>query len=354
MKQIKPLLHGGDWAGYQAAYGCQPLDFSANISPLGLPEGVQKAIIEAIPMADRYPDPLCRELSAAIAEKEGVPVAYCLCGNGAADLIFRVVAAVKPKKALIPAPCFAEYELALQTVSCSVGLYVLKEEKEFRLEEDFLDSLQEGIDMVFLCEPNNPTGLTSPKELLRKILKRCKEIGAMLVLDECFNDFLDEPMAHTLKEEVTAYPNLLILKAFTKLYAMAGVRLGYCLSSDAALLERMRQAGQPWAVSTLAQAAGMAALREEEYVEKVRDLIRTERAWLKEQLRALDLKVIEGEANYLLFQSKKPLIEPLREKGILLRSCGNYHGLNDTWYRMAVRTHEENKCLIGALEEVLQ
>jgi len=350
----KTLIHGGDWAGYLAEYRQQPLDFSANISPLGMPVGVRDAIAAAIPTADRYPDPLCRELSAAIGEKEGVPASYCLCGNGAADLIFRAVLAEKPKKALLPAPCFAEYAQALETVDCEIERYFLQEEQEFRLDAGFLEKIQPDVDMVFLCEPNNPTGVTSSRGFLRQVLEKCREAGAVLVLDECFNDFLDAPEEHTMKGELAAFPELLILRAFTKLYAMAGVRLGYCLSANGAFLERMRQAGQPWAVSALAQAAGLAALREDAYVAQVRSLICTERAWLKAKLEELGLRVIAGEANYLLFQSEKPLTEPLRARGILLRDCGNYLGLNGTWHRTAVRTHEENERLIQTLGEVLK
>lgn len=353
MEKKKALTHGGDWAGYQAEYGRQPLDFSANISPLGLPEGIQKAIIEAIPVADRYPDPLCRELTAAIARKENIPETYCLCGNGAADLIFRVAAAAKPKKALLTAPCFAEYKQALDTVDCETEHYFLQEERDFRLDAGFLDDIKEDTDMVFLCEPNNPTGVTTDRNLLLKILKKCREVGALLVLDECFNDFLDEPEMQTQKTELEDHPNLLILKAFTKMYAMAGVRLGYCLCSDEELLETMRQAGQPWAVSSLAQAAGLAALREDAYVERVRSLIQKERSYLKAELKGLGLRVIDGEANYILFQSKQELVQPMGEKGILLRSCGNYKGLDDTWFRIAVRTHAENERLILAMKEVL-
>lgn len=354
MKEIKTLTHGGDWAGYQVEYGCQPLDFSANISPLGLPRGIRQAIIDAIADADRYPDPLCRELTAAIAEKEGISPTALLCGNGAADLIFRVVLAVRPKKALLTAPCFAEYEQALHTVDCEVKRYFLPEEKAFRLDADFLDWITADVDMIFLCEPNNPTGVTTERAMLLQILEKCKETDTLLVLDECFNDFLEQPEAHTMQAELENYPNLLILRAFTKMYAMAGVRLGYCLCADRALLENMRQAGQPWAVSSLAQAAGIAALQEDAYVQTVRKLVAEERSWLKEELKRLGLRVIAGEANYILFQSKTELRLPMKERGILLRSCGNYFGLDDTWYRIAVRTHTENERLIAAMQEVLE
>jgi threonine-phosphate decarboxylase len=346
------LIHGGDWAGYRAEYGREPLDFSANVSPLGVPDGIKAAIAGALDTADRYPDPLCRALCGAIAEKEAVPASFCLCGNGAADLIFRFAAAKKPKRALILAPCFAEYETALCTVGCAVEAYPLREENDFHLDEGFLERIVPGVDVVFLCEPNNPTGVTSPRALLDGILARCEAVGAVLALDECFGSFLDDPAAHTMKRELAAHPNLLILKAFTKLYAMAGVRLGYCLCADGSLLDAMRAAGQPWAVSSLAQAAGVAALSEDGYVARVRELIAVERPYLIGALTDLGLRVIAGEANYLLFHSPVPLAQAMREKGILLRDCSNYRGLSSGWYRAAVRTHAENTQLIAAIREV--
>lgn len=370
------LTHGGDWAGYQEEYGGQPLDFSANVSPLGVPPGVRKAIRQAAASADRYPDPLCRALSRAIAAHEGVPESFVLCGNGAADLIFRAVLARRPHTALITAPAFSEYETALTACGCAVRRHLLREEQGFRLGEDFpraigagsshagtgtagadssrADASHAAPDMVFLCEPNNPTGVTSPRELLLETARRCRETGALLILDECFADFLLDPDAHSLRAFLPEFPNLLILKAFTKLYAMAGVRLGYALCADASLLSQMRAAGQPWSVSSLAQAAGEAALSETDYVKRVRALIARERPWLMARLEQLGLRVIPGEANYLLFFSPVPLLTPMRRRGILLRSCANYHGLGEGWYRTAVRTHKENLRLVETLREVIQ
>ena len=130
------LVHGGDWAGYRAEFGRDALDFSANVSPLGLPAGVAAAITAALPMADRYPDPLCRDLRTALAEAEGVPAEQILCGNGAADLIFRLALALRPRRALLPAPTFAEYAAALDTVGCTVKRVFLQEESDFAVTDD--------------------------------------------------------------------------------------------------------------------------------------------------------------------------------------------------------------------------
>lgn len=347
------LVHGGDWAGYRAEFGCDALDFSANVSPLGLPAGVAAAITNALPTADRYPDPLCRELRAALAGAEGVPADWILCGNGAADLIFRLALAVRPRRALLPAPTFAEYEAALQTVGCAVQRVFLREENEFAVTEEFIDAVTPETDIVFLCQPNNPTGQVTPPALVERLVRRCAECGAVLVVDECFLDFLPDRDAWTAKQFLRDAPQLIILKAFTKLYAMAGVRLGYALCGDATLLEKMRGAGQPWAVSSLAQAAGLAALQETAYAGAVRALIAEQRPRMAAGLRALGLRVMDGQANYLLFRATPDFGEKLRRRGAVVRSCANYPGLDAAWYRTAVRTAEENTRLLQIMGEIL-
>ena len=347
------LVHGGDTVGYREKYGRDAVDFSANVSPLGMPTAVAQAIGEAAYHADRYPDPLCRELCAAIARAESVPAEWVLCGNGAADLIFRLALSVRPRRALILAPTFAEYAAALETVGCEVCRYELSERNDFELTPEFANAIDENVDMVFLCQPNNPTGQVANRALMQKILDQCQAVGAWLAVDECFLDFLPDGNLFTMKEELSGGRKLFILKAFTKLYGMAGVRLGYGLCADEDLLARMRRAGQPWAVSSLAQTAGLAALGQTKYVAQVRTLIETERPYLLEGLRALGLRVIEGRANYLLFRADETLGERLEKLGVVVRSCGNYPGLDDSWYRTAVRTRRENDALLAALREAM-
>ena len=348
------LVHGGDWAGYRARFGHDALDFSANVSPLGLPQGVADAIVAALPTADRYPDPLCRELRTALSRAEQLPEPWILCGNGAADLIYRLGWALKPRRALLPAPTFAEYAAALESVGCEVKRKTLHEADDFAVTEAFVQAVNQSIDLVFLCQPNNPTGQITPPELVQRLVRRCADCGAVLVVDECFLDFLQQRDALTAKPLLQTAPNLVILKAFTKLYAMAGVRLGYALCSNTALLAKMQAAGQPWGVSSLAQAAGAAALRETAYADAVRALIADQRPKLAAGLRALGLQVIEGSANYLLFRAPETLGVALQQRGVCLRSCGNYPGLSAGWYRTAVRTAPENEQLLQTMREVLK
>lgn len=348
------LIHGGDTEGYKLEYGSEPLDFSANCNPLGIPKSVPQAILNAAQNADKYPDPLCRRLRAALSDKIGVPAEYILCGNGAADLIFRLALAKKPRTALVTAPTFAEYELALETTGCEIIHHLLFKEEGFALTESIINRINPSIDMLFICNPNNPTGLTVDPDLLHRILYACAQSGTLLVVDECFNGFLDEQGKHSLKKDLPYYDNLLILDAFTKLYGMAGVRLGYCMTTDAKLLEDMKNAGQPWAVSSLAQAAGLAALDESDYVAKARDLIKDERTFLFGALNSLGIQPLGGEANYIFFYTEEPeLAFKMRTKGILIRDCGNYPGLTEGYYRIAVRTHTENVHLVQAMSALL-
>ena len=184
-----------------------------------------------------------------------------LCGGGAAELIFRLAYALRPRRALVTAPAFSEYEEALTAAGCAVTRHPLRRENRFDVDGGLLDAIAPGVELVFLCTPNNPTGRLVDGALLRAAAEQCRAVGAVLAVDECFlplSDGAGPGLAPCLAE----YPNLLLLRAFTKSYAMAGLRLGYALSANGGLLERMAAAGPPWSVSTPAQAAGLAALEQ--------------------------------------------------------------------------------------------
>ena len=338
--------HGGD-----VYDGEIRLDFSANTNPYGTPQAVLNAMSAVLTRVHQYPDPYCRELVKAVSEFEAVPKDWILCGSGAAELIYSYCEALGPGRAMELAPTFSEYSLALERVGCQVERYPLKKENYFSLTEDFLPALERSRpDVLFLCNPNNPTGQVIGLPLLEKILNLCDRQGTALFVDECFLDLSDDGVS--LKARLGEHPNLFILKAFTKSYGMAGVRLGYCLCSDSELLEKMSHSVQPWNVSTLAQAAGAAALGERGFLQKTRALIPQERQWLQKELEKLGFWVCPSHANYILFHGREDLYGRLREQGIAIRSCHNYHGLGVGWYRIAVRLHEENERLIEAVKEV--
>lgn len=347
------LTHGGDRVGFAERYGSAPLDFSVNTNPFGLSPKAREALSRAAERSCEYPDPLYRRLRGAIAAHEGVTAEQVVCGNGAADLIWRLAFALRPRRALVLAPTFSEYETALSAVECEVKRHVLRPEQGFRPTERLLDEVTEELDLVFLCNPNNPTGLTADPSLLLRLLERCRACGVLLAVDECFLGFLPNAGERTMKPWLGQYQNLLLFKAFTKLYGMAGLRLGYCLSGNERLLNRLAAAGQCWPVSVAAEEAGLAALEDTAFVEKTLAFLPPERKRLRRVLEELGLTVWPGEANYLFFQTENTCFqERLGNQGILIRSCGNYPGLDGSYYRAAVLTPEKNDRLLAAVRKI--
>ncbi len=330
------------------------LDFSVNTNPLGLPEGVRKALISQTDSFARYPDNRCGGLTKAIAEYEKVSRDFIICGNGASDLIYRLCYALKPKRAMITAPAFSEYEKALREAGSEVVYCCLEEQEEFRVTGRLGGQLNKQLDVLFLCNPNNPVGNLISPGLLEDVMEQCLRHHIFLVMDECFMDFTEKEKTHSLKKYVADNDGIFLLKAFTKQYAMAGLRLGYGICSDKRLLELMHGTGPSWNVSVPAQLAGIEALKEETYRIRTRELIGREREYLCQSLENLGLKVFKPTANYIFFKGRDSLYDALLARGILVRHCDNYNRLNKEFYRIAVKKHEENVILIQEIEECLK
>ncbi len=346
-----PQFHGGDIYRNQIN-----MDFSVNSNPLGPQPEVVKAIRDAAANISQYPDVYCEKLLSALCSFEQVEKDQIICGNGAAELIFSAALAVRPKKAMLLSPTFSEYERALRITDTKITYYELKKEQKFLIREDILEDITDDMDIVFLCNPNNPTGQVTSRELLEKITEKCWDCGAYLVLDECFLDFLDMPEEYEMRAGLERYKNLLIVKAFTKLFCMPGLRLGYAMSSDRQLLDRMDQVVQPWNVSVLAQAGGVAALENcKAYIDRTKILMKGERAFLIREIRKLGYIVYGSMANYIFFKAEEDpkeisLYQQALSAGILIRDCSGYRGLGRGYYRIAVRTRQENERMIAWLK----
>ncbi len=327
-------------------------DFSINVNPFGTPEEVVQAAAEACSRLTAYPDPYCLKLRDRLSAVTGRRPEEIICGNGAAELVFQFVQALKPTHALLPVPSFSEYESALAAAGCPVDYYFLKREEGFALTRDILAKITKETQLLMLCSPNNPTGLCIGRDLLMEILQKCRETGTWLFLDECFLDLSDEEKAFSLIPYLEKNDRVFILRAFTKMFGMAGVRLGYGLCADAEMLEKMCVLVQPWNISAVAQAAGLAALSLTGWQEKTRQVIRQEKAYLMRELKALGINVLPGEANFLMLSGVGDLYERLLERKILIRNCANYKGLEKGDVRIAVRLHEENEAFIAVLKEM--
>lgn len=407
----------GDWATAVQLHGGDryrnhvKLDFSVNTNPLGMPEYVREALQKAVcgpaDLWEWYPDPACGRLRESIASYHHIAKEWILCGNGASELITAAVRACavyaagyasKPgeernvwqevrsaPRIVLPVPSFTEYERTATASGAECVYHNLNRENGFALTETVLEKLTPDTDMLFLCNPNNPTGSLISEELLRRILKHCRKNNITVLLDECFLELcapesgtlnFDMPEADAAERRFDAqpdkentidsatragklaseYPNLIVLKAFTKLYAMPGMRLGYCICTDRTLRERIREQLSCWNVSGIAQFAGMTVLDSKkriDYISQSKRMIQKERDWLTEELRMPGIKTVPGRANFICFHADPRfydnLYETLLKKGILIRDCSGFRGMESGWYRIAVRPHEENEELIETI-----
>ena len=339
MKQI----HGGNIYKYKGF-----IDFSANINPLGMPKEIMKAAVDSAILWDRYPDPDCTELIKKIAEHERTYEENIAVGNGAADIIYRIVHALRPKKALICAPSFGEYKKALSETGCKINIHTLSEQNNFELSGDILDKMTGDTDIVFLCSPNNPTGRIIEKELLFEISKKCFENDIYLVCDECFLDFAKNGEDYSLRRCLKRKG--IILKAFTKMFAVAGLRIGYAVCGDKETAMMVRNSGQFWSVSVPAQAAAEAALEMDDFVKKTVLYTECERGYLISFLKGQGYKVFDGAANFIMFKADSLFSKRMESKGILVRDLSSMEGAGEGFYRIAVRTHEENMIFTEALK----
>jgi threonine-phosphate decarboxylase len=344
---LKKFDHGGDIYSRHV-----DLDFSVNINPLGMPEAIRTALVENVDHFDVYPDPKCRRLAAALGDFLGVPQEWIVFGNGAADVIIRLCLSMAPKKALICAPTFSEYEKAALMAGAGVDKFLLYEENGFALTRQIFDALDKKPDLFFLCNPNNPTGCLTPAGLVEEITDRCEQNGITFIIDECFLSFTGAQSARSILKD---HPHTVILDAFTKMYSIAGLRLGFILCSSPELTGRVSSFGQSWNVSTPAQIAGLAALScGSAWIERTQKFTASETAYLRGRLREMGLKVFDGAANYTLFKSAVPLTEALLQHGILIRSCANYTGLSEQFYRVGIKTRDRNDRLLEAIKDVLK
>lgn len=330
--------HGGDVYRNPIEY-----DFSINVNPLGMPLASIQAAHEGVVLPGRYPDYKAEQLCHAIAKAKQIPADRIIPGNGAAELLYALGQTI-PGKALTLAPTFTGYA---EAVAAGGGELTYASD-----EQELLAKLDDSIRLVFLCNPNNPTGTLLTREQILRVLAKAEAMQAYVCVDECFLPFLEEEASHSMLPYLTKHTRLLVLRAFTKIYCMAGLRLGYLACGDTELQSRIRAKLQPWNTSIPAQLAGIAALSDTEYLAKTRENLQAERAYLVPRLRELVAEVYDGYGNFLLFRDEPDLKERMLEVGVLIRACGDFEGLDDTYFRIGIRSHSENQEFIRRLARV--
>lgn len=358
-------MHGGNIYGNEIEY-----DFSVNLNPLGPPESVRDALAAALNHVEEYPDPEYRELRRGLANYWQLAEEQLVLGNGASELIPGIIRTLSPKNCMVTAPCYSGYETALNAAasSCRIHRIPLRAENDFTLPENICQEIARvKPNLLILTNPNNPNGKRISANRLREIADTCRAAGTVLLVDECFLALSggdEDSLIHCIRSE--ALPAV-VLRAFTKTFAIPGVRLGYAVCS-APTAERIRRELPEWNLSVFAQYAGRAAFGNvtpgtpapetsaggtSGYLTASVEMIAREREFLSAELEKLGLRVFPSDANYILFQSRdRELHQKLLDKGILIRDCRDYHGLTAGFYRTAVRTHRENTALLQCLRNI--
>ena len=350
--------HGGNVFAVARSLGIAPesiLDFSASINPLGMAPGVREALANCVERLLHYPDKGARELKDCLATYHGVSADQIAVANGSTELIHLLPRLVGGSRALIVAPAFAEYACALEKSGWQIDYFTLKSADAFALPLPALrEKLAARYDMLFICNPGNPTGALIPRKDIAGVLDICRESGTFLVLDEAFIDFCEEDSA---KDLIGAFGRALLLRSMTKFFAIPGLRLGYAIGAPETI-ESIGALQDPWSVNTAAQVAGIASLSDAAYCERTRGYVAAERDRLATALARLPgLDIFPSRANYLLLlirngSSAAQLRSRLLEKGVLIRDCGNFEGLDGSFFRVAVRLREENDRLVELLDGI--
>lgn len=351
IKSHSPVKHGGLYSVKNI--DSSVIDFSSNISPLGFPPLVKKAIKKEIQSLDVYPDSDSEKLRSHLEWYTKIPKEQIVVGNGATEIIYNFCKAFLGKKTriLIPIPTFGEYEAACKLAGCKVSFF-----KTMNLNDSFDDVIKKipKNGCVFLCNPNNPTGVLVPRSSMLQIIKKAKSNGTIVFVDECFIELVPSSNESIVKD-LKKFDNLFVLRSLTKSFGLAGIRIGYGLGSKS-MISILNKIKIPWNVSGLAQKAASAALCHSFYLDKTKKLIKKESKYISDSIAKMPAFSCHNSAtNFILIKSKiksKTLQKKLLAQKILVRDCSNFYGLNDQYIRVAVKNHKENVKLIKVLGSI--
>lgn len=354
---LSARIHGGNIHHAAKQYGLDLrdiTDFSCNVNPLGPSPAAVRGARKALDLVERYPQPGAGHLRAAVARYYGIKPEQVVCGSGATSLIHLIPRVFKPRRVLIPEPTFTEYASAVGAAGGQVVSLQLPERTGFRIDPLEMAFALKGVDMAFLCNPNNPTGLLMPKVEMLKIAKYALDLGVRVVIDEAYMDFTN---AESVAKEAVQSSQLICLRTLSTFFGMPGLRIGYALAGDATI--SALEAGQePWSVNTPSEHAAIAALNDWRHTRKTLRLMEKERERILSALRIMPgVETFPGSANFVLIKVPADkaalLVQKLALRGLLVRDCSSFHGLDTRFIRIAVRTGRENKRLLRALRELL-
>jgi threonine-phosphate decarboxylase len=365
MLNHKDHFHGSDLEQIEAIYHIKKeeiISFSANINPLGISGNLRNSLSHQLDAITTYPDREYRELKKCIASYADTLPENIIVGNGSTELISLFIQTYAPKKALIIGPTYSEYEREISLEGGSTLYYPLHEEQDFRLDtEDLCAHLNDSLDLLVLCNPNNPTSTSISRREMRRILDACLQSGIFVMIDETYVEFTSEEDAVSSVPLTNYYTNLIILRGTSKFFAAPGLRLGYAITGNRDLIRSVNTRQNPWSISSLAEIAGRLMFQDREYIEKTRTLISGERDRLYRLLSGwAGVKAYRPTANFMLVKILKEnadadmLFDHCIRKGLMIRNCSTFPFLNNRFIRFCFMNPEQNDLLLQAFREVLE
>ena len=365
------------------------LDYSSNINPYGIPESLKKRITENLEILERYPDPDYIELRQKLAYLNKVDISNIILGNGATEIIFLFMEVINPQKVLIVSPTFGEYERAAKATErvkdssilgnsnkkkddeksfgkqkIEIEYFELKENNDFKLNINNLkNELAKKYDLLIICNPNNPTGKFLKLDETEEILKECNKYNTKLFIDEAFIDFLKDGMKESIINTKENKQNLFVTRAFTKFFAIPGLRLGYGIYFDKKLEKGISEKKEPWSVNNIAEMAGLTVLDDTRYIEETLKWIAEEKTYVYEKLNEINgIKPYKTEVNFITVKIEdnfilkglnvKILRGKMIEKGILIRDASNFKFLDERFFRLAIKNRKNNDRVIETLKKI--
>lgn len=353
--------HGANIEAWKKEFGLSGqklIDFSANINPLGPPKKIKEIIKNRASNIAGYPDIYSRNLTREVSLKLGISHDNLIITNGSIEAIYLSARLLMNKKSLIVTPTFSEYEQAIISNGSRCVFFKTTASNNFSLDFSKLNKALSKADALFICNPGNPTGNLLSKNALLSLAKNCQKHGVLLVIDEAFIDFLFTPQKHSLVKESVKANNVIVIGSLTKFFALAGLRIGYITASKKVIRE-ISKFCFPWAVNSLAQAAAESAILDSDYIYKSRAFIQKEKEFLYAELGKIkNISPYYPSVNFILCRIKnkhlnsEKLFNLLGKKGIFIRDCSNFRGLNNQYFRVAVKLRKDNLKLISALRNI--
>lgn len=365
MQKPKEQFHGSDLEKIEQVYGIPKekiVSFAANVNPLGVSFRLRETLANHIDAITTYPDREYKALRTAISRYVDAPVEHILVGNGSTELISLFIQLCCPKKACIIGPTYSEYEREISLGGGQCHYFPLKESDDFRLNLDDLSArLTADVDLLVICNPNNPTSSHIRCSDMRKILDVCRQKDIFVMVDETYVEFADDMEKITSIPLTASYDNIIVLRGISKFFAAPGLRLGYAVCGSRKLLGEINQKKNPWTINSLASIAGEIMFSDEAYKRATRDLIHTERERICERLSACpDLKVYPPSANFVLIRilkeqvTSKDLFEAAIQKGYMIRDCSTFPFLDNHYIRFCFMKPEQNDKLADTILETLK